>query len=154
MFLCNHYQNAYVTADVDRAVDLLRSQFGVEDVLRMDAVQRMRTPDGEGDVTLKLAFAWIGALQYELIQPVSGPAGIYSRAVVADQPMRFHHVAMRTEDLDTVRSESERLGRPVVVVGSSGPVRFLYVDARDTLGHYLEYMSAPPEFWTAMGMPG
>jgi hypothetical protein len=151
MFLTNHYQNAYVTADIDRAVALLEEQFGAAGkAARIDITQKFWTPQGEGEGTLKLAFVQVGRLQYELIEPVSGNVAIYKDAVVPGQPMRFHHVAMRADDIDAVRAESEKRGRKIVLAGEAAGVRFLYADARDTLGHYLEYVQAPDAFWDAM----
>ncbi|MGH6961259.1 MAG: VOC family protein [Dongiaceae bacterium] len=155
MFLAQHYQNAYVTPDIDRAVTLLREQFGAQErVVRIDVTQPVWTPAGRGDCSVKLAFLQVGPLQYEIIEPVGGLDGLYREAVMADHPLRFHHVAMRVDDIDTIRRESERLGRKAVYAGEGSTVRFLYVDARDTLGHYLEYVQAPPAFWDAMKAGG
>jgi hypothetical protein len=33
------------------------------------------------------------------------------------------------------------------MAGGFGLARFIYVDARDRLGHFLEYAAAPPEHW-------
>jgi hypothetical protein len=35
---------------------------------------------------------------------------------------------------------------------SDGKLKFVYLDARDLVGHYLEYVWATPERWTQMGM--
>ena len=155
MLLTNHYQNAYVTGDIDRAVALLEEEFGaVGKTMRIDVTQTFKTAGGDGEGVLKLAFIQVGRLQYELIEPVSGNVAIYKDAVLPDQPMRFHHVAMRADDVDAVRAEAEKHGRKVVLAGESGAVRFLYVDARDALGHYLEYVQAPEAFWAAMAEAG
>jgi hypothetical protein len=151
VYLANHYQNAYVTADIDAAVARVEAQFGLPGkAQRLDATQKFWTPEGEGDGVLKLAFLQLGHLQYELIEPVGGNVALYRDALVPGQLLRFHHVAMRVDDIDAVRAGSERNGRKVVLSGEAPGIRFLYVDARDTLGHYLEYMSAPQPFWDAM----
>ncbi|KAA9145840.1 hypothetical protein F6B41_13915 [Microbacterium lushaniae] len=61
--------------------------------------------------------------------------------------MTLHHIAMRSDDLDEVREQHAQLGLPSVMEGAFKAARFMYVDARQTLGHYLEYVSAPPEYW-------
>ena len=38
--------------------------------------------------------------------------------------------------------------------GTPGHLLWLYVDARDTVGHYLEYCWMTPERWAAMGGTG
>lgn len=150
MFLEKHYQNAYVTADIDRGVELLRREHGLTgDVQRMDVTQQVRTTEGEGGATMKLAFIWAGGLQYELIEPVSGMVGLYKDALPESRLLQFHHVAMRADDWDGLQAEISRQNKKIALSGEAGPVRFLYVDARDTLGHYLEYVSAPAEFWAS-----
>jgi hypothetical protein len=59
--------------------------------------------------------------------------------------MQLHHIAMRVDDLGAVREASEQAGQPTVLMGASRGIRFLYVDARDAVGHYLEYVQFPPE---------
>jgi hypothetical protein len=154
--LTDHYQNAYVTPDIDHAIALLEAQFGgaAGKAMRIDVTQTVTTADGVGEGVMKLAFIQIGRLQYELIEPVSGNVALYKDAVSADQPMRFHHVAMRADDIDAVRAEAEKHGRKVVLSGENSGVRFLYIDARDALGHYLEYVQAPAAFWEAMEQAG
>ena len=155
MYLERHYQNAYVTPDIDRAIEMLRAQYGVTDVLRIEATTEVWTPRGSGPATNKMAFAWINNLQYELIEPVSGPVDIYREAVLPDQLMRFHHVAMRIMDWDPFKAEIDRLKRPIAYAGEAQHgLKFLYVDARDTLGHYLEYVYAPPPVWAQLDPGG
>jgi hypothetical protein len=148
--LTAHYQNAYVTADIDRAVELLQREHGLAgEVLRLDTTHKVRTVEGEGDSTLKLAFIWAGRLQYELIQPVSGFVGLYAEAVPKDRLLEFHHIAMRVDDWDGLLAGIAAQKKAIALQGEVGPIRFLYVDARDTLGHYLEYVSGPPEYWAS-----
>ncbi len=151
MLLTNHFQNAYVTADIEHAATVLHEQFGVVRRPRcMDVVQQMTTPRGAREAALRMAFVQIGDLQYELIQPVSGDIAFYVEALRPDRLLQLHHVAMRTEDLGVVRAESEAHGRQVVAEGQAGELRYIHVDARQTLGHYLEYVCAPAAFWDSL----
>lgn len=150
MHLTNHYQNAYVTRDIDRAVELLQRQHGLTgEVQRLDAAMEVRTAEGQGGSTLKLAFLWAGRLQYEVIQPMSGLVGLYKDAVREDRLLQFHHVAMRVDDWDGLLADIAAEKKTIALQGEAGPIKFLYVDARDTLGHYLEYVSGPPEYWAS-----
>lgn len=150
MFLEKHYQNAYVTSDIDRAVDLIQREHGLTgEVQRIEVTNQIWTPDGEGASTLKLAFIWKGRLQYELIEPVSGLVGLYQDAVPRDRLLQFHHVAMRADDWDGLLTDIGRQNKKIAMKGEAGPIKYLYVDARDTLGHYLEYVSGPAEFWAS-----
>jgi hypothetical protein len=147
MFLERHYQNAYVTPNLEQALVKLRTEHGVGDFMCIDSSIPVWTPGGEGVATTRIALGWVGDLQYELIQPISGPVGIYSDAVREDQLLRFHHVAMRADDWDALRGDIDGRARSIVYRGQTDGLKFVYVDARDTLGHYLEYVWATPEKW-------
>ena len=151
-----HYQNAYVTPDIDRAIEVMRQRFGVIDVLQTEASTEVWTPDGSGASVSKLAFIWVGNLQYELIEPISGPSGLYSDAVDPNQLMKFHHVAMRVGgEWDAFRAKLDAEKQKIVIEGHTpSGLKFCYVDARDTLGHYLEYVWAPEAMWAHLDPGG
>lgn len=153
MHLNRHYQNAYVTADIAAAAEVLKREHGIAEVVTYEVKVNATTSDGEGEMVMRLGFAWAGGLQYELIEPVSGPVGLYRDAILSSRPLTFHHIAMRTDDFDGLLAQIERQGARVALRGQSGAMRFLYVDARATLGHYLEYVSGPPEFWATFPNP-
>jgi glyoxalase/bleomycin resistance protein/dioxygenase superfamily protein len=149
LFLENHYQNAYVTRDLDQALAMFRTQYGFDEFKRIEVQVEVETPAGRGTAGVKLALGWVGNLQYELIQPVSGLVDVYREAVSDQHLIRFHHVCMRVHDWDRFRAE---LDQPVVLSGGTpGHLQFVYVDARDTVGHYLEYCWMTPERWAALG---
>lgn len=146
-----HFQNAYITRDIEKAIDAFRSRSGVAEVMSMEVTTQVWTPKGSGAATNKLAFIWIDNLQYELIQPVSGLVDVYSDALPDDDSMKFHHVNMRVPDWDDFRGRVEKAGYPVVFEGGGDLLKFLYLDARDFVGHYLEYVWMTDERWKAMG---
>lgn len=121
----------------------------------------MRTPDigvsfnassaGRGVQSNKLAFIWIGDLQYELIEPVSGAVDLYRNALPADDSPVFHHICMRVDDWDGLRTRVDQQQYPVVLEGGSDTLKFLYLDARSFLGHYLEYTWMTDERWNQLG---
>jgi len=155
MFLKNHYQNAYVTSDIEKTMELFRSQYEFAGFKQFEVAQPVRTPAGDRTSVVKMALGWIGNLQYELIEPISGTVDLYRGGLPDGFPMRLHHVCMRVHDWPAFRAEVERRRWPVVLEGSGtgGQLHFIYVDARDTLGHYLEYCWMTPERWAAMGGP-
>ena len=71
----------------------------------------------------------------------------------ADAAPRLHHVAVRREDLDAMRAEIAQLAAPVVFEGEGPSIQYVLVDARKSLGHYLEYVWATPEGWAMVGWP-
>jgi len=153
MFLENHYQNAYVTRDLDLAIEFFRTEYGFGGFQRHEVTYELTTPKGRGTATSKLALGWIGNLQYELIQPVSGLVDVFTQDLPDKYPLRFHHVCMRVQnDWAAFRGEVDQQKRPVVAEGGTpGHLMWLYIDARDTMGHYLEYCWASPERWKLMG---
>lgn len=153
MFLEGHFQNAYVTRDLDRAIETFRVKYGLSDFKVYTAEMDVTTPAGHGPAANKVAFGWVGNLQFELIQPISGQVAFYTDELRADDGLRFHHICMRTRNIDMLRREVDKLKWPVVYEGVTSATSFFYVDARESLGHYLEYVQMAPETWAAMGGP-
>jgi hypothetical protein len=148
-----HFQNAYVTRNVDKWVEEFRIRAGVTDPMVYEGGVEMTTPKGTGMAVNRIAFIWVDNLQYELIQPISGLVDIYADALPEDDSLKFHHICMRVPDWDDFRAEVDRQPLPVVLEGNMGGLRFLYLDAREFVGHYLEYVWMTPERWAGMN-PG
>jgi hypothetical protein len=146
-----HFQNAYVTRSIDSALEKFRTRVGIEDARVFDATFDVGTPGGRAVISAKIALIWIDGLQYEIIEPVSGDDGIYRQALPAAEGLRFHHTCMRVDDWDVFREKVERNGYPIVQEGDRGTLKFLYLDARDFVGHYLEYCWMTPNHWRQMG---
>jgi len=156
MFLKGHYQNAYITHDLARAMDMITQRYGVADYITFEPEMALRTAEGERMQRVKVAATWVGWLQIELIEPVSGfvdPFLPYLPADKADAVPRLHHISLRRESLEEIAAESDRLGLPFVCEGGIPDLVFRYLDARDTLGHYLEYVWASPAGWEMVGWP-
>jgi Glyoxalase/Bleomycin resistance protein/Dioxygenase superfamily len=149
----HHYQNAYVTRDVDKWIATFRERAKVDRVLTYEGSTPVKTAEGDGMQTTKLAFIWVGDLQYELIQPVSGTVRMYSDALPAGDALQFHHICMRIKDWDEFRARIADQPYPVVLEGGGDKLRFLYLDARPFLGHYVEYTWMTDERWAQMGGP-
>jgi hypothetical protein len=151
VFFENQYQLAYVTADLDRATKLLETQFGAPPFRALGGMDPISntvwTPSGEREITMRAWVTTVGHLTLEVLQPISGACEIFTEMLVPGQPMRLHHIGCRTRDVDQARAESERQGRPVVMAGGFNTARFIYVDARPSLGHFIEYAMASPEYW-------
>jgi hypothetical protein len=146
-----HYQNAYVTRDIDKWVATFGERAKVDKLLRFEGTTPVTTVNGPGVQTSKLAFLWVGDLQYELIQPVSGDVAIYGDVLPDGDGLQFHHVCMRVDDWDDFRARVDQQPYPVVLEGGNEQLRFLYLDARSFLGHYLEYVWMTDLRWAQMG---
>jgi hypothetical protein len=152
MNLENHYQNAYITRDLDQALAMFRKEYGFDAFKSFEVTYDLSTPAGRGKATVKLALGWIGNLQYELIQPISGMIDVYNEGLPDRHPLKFHHVCMRVHDWDKLRADLRQENRRIVMEGGTPEhLLWLYVDARDTLGHYLEYCWMTPERWAVIG---
>lgn len=153
MITGRHYQNAYVTRNVDKAVAEFRERAEVRTVLETEVAVEVWTPQGTGTGVQKLAFVWVEDLNYELIEPKSGDVlAIYRDALPADDSLKFHHVCHVVDDWDALMAKVERQPYPVVLKGgTAGLLQFLYLDTREWLGHYTEYVWMVPDRWAAMG---
>lgn len=162
MFLRGHMQNAYVTHDLDKAMELVGDRYGVEKFDRFDPDMVVRTPDGLKPMVNRVASFWAGGLNIELIQPVSGYVDHYATMLPddrADPTPRFHHISLRRDDEAEMRAEIAQLGLPLAFEGPASikdPIPslvFVYLDGRASLGHYVEFTWKSPEAWRFVGWP-
>lgn len=149
-----HYQNGYITRDIEKAIAQFQAHCALEKVTSFEVPVEVTTPKGRGIAVSRLAFIWINNLQYELIQPISGLVDIYTEQLPSDDGIRLHHTCMRVTDWNEFRARVTKSNYPVVLEGGSDALKFLYIDAREFVGHYLEYVWMTPERWTAMGGSG
>jgi hypothetical protein len=146
-----HFQNAYVTRDIDKAIETFKARADVRALMQYEGTTQITTLKGKGEQTNKLAFIWVDDLQYELIQPVAGDVEIYSDGLGEGDVPKFHHICMRVDDWDDFRARVDRQSLPVVLEGGNEALRFLYLDARPLVGHYLEYVWMNETRWGQMG---
>lgn len=162
MFLHGHMQNAYVTHDLDRAMAIVGERFGVKSFDLFEPEMTVNTPVGEQPLVTRVASFWAGWLNIEIIEPVSGYVEHYRSMLPADTSdavPRFHHISLRRDDEAAMREEIAGLGLPLAF---EGPVSireaipslvFVYLDGRQTLGHYVEFTWKSPEAWQYVGWP-
>lgn len=162
MFLRGHMQNAYVTHDLDRAMELVGNRFGVEKFDRFDPEMVVKTTSGEQPLVTRVASFWAGGLNVEMIEPVSGYVDHYVTMLPDDRrdaTPRFHHISLRRDDEAAMREEIARLGLPLAFEGPMAiktPIPslvFIYLDGRETLGHYVEFTWKSAEGWKFVGWP-
>jgi hypothetical protein len=136
-----HFQVAYVCDDIEAAADAFVRR-GFPRKPRIFEVTRPATV-ASGDVTIsnRICFFWFGDFMYELIQPLIDPIGMYALAPANGGPMRFHHTANRVGDWDGFRRRAAAQDLPVVMEGGKDgeDLKFLYLDARERCGHFLEF---------------
>lgn len=150
------FQNAYVTHDIDRALAVCGPAMRLGDIAAYDYDLLLRTPEGERAVSLKVATGWVGGLQVELIQPVSGHIAPYAGGLPADRDdfvPRWHHLAVRRDDPDALTREVAALGLPVIFETGGNGIASTFVDATSLVGHAIEFVCATPEGWAMLGWP-
>ncbi len=147
-----HYQNAYVTRNLETTFAAVTSRSAARSAIQFEATTEVLTPQGRKPHTLKMAFIWIGDLQYEFIEPVSEAVPIFNPWLPDGDLPRFHHSCARVSDWDEFRRRVDEQPCPVVLEGNSGEeLKFLFLDARELLGHYLEYTWMTDARWAQLG---
>jgi hypothetical protein len=151
----HHYQNAYICPDINAAIKQFASHADIGGAAPFETDQTLWTPQGMKRVASKLAFIWIGDVQYELIELIDDQSGIYDNYQNNGGVMHFHHVCMRVEDWDAFRAEVATQDLPVVLerANDGDALKFLYLDGRAFCGHYLEYTWMTDEMWARLGGP-
>ncbi|MDF0545312.1 VOC family protein [Sphingobium sp. H39-3-25] len=153
MIVGRHYQNAYVTRNVDKAVAQFKERADIRALHEIEVPVNVWTPKGEGAGVQKLAFIWVEDMQFELIEPKEGDVlALFRDALPADDGLAFHHICHLVDDWDAFMARVDKQPFPIVLKGgTSGMLEFVYLDAREWLGHYIEYVWMVPERWAAMG---
>jgi len=151
-----HYQNGYVTRSLDRALETFSHRFGIEGLSRYDADIVVETPEGAKPLVMKIAAGWSGKLNIEVIEPVAG-ATAHLISMLPPDPEdpapRLHHVALRRDDLDSMRREIVDGGYPLAFGGQPEGMEFAYLDTRKAFGHYLELVWKQQGGWEKIGWP-
>ena len=149
-----HYQNAYVTRNIDKWSPGHRRMGGVRSVAQFEAATEVLTAAGRRPHKIKLAFVWIGDLQYELIDGRRGSlpdvrpdASRTTTRCGSTTAARGCPTGRRTS-----AAGSNEQPYAVVMEGASGDdLKFLFLDTRDLLGHYLEYTWMTDASWERVG---
>ncbi len=154
--LSGHYQNGYVTHHLDSALALAEERYGLTGWSRFEAEVPVTTVDGETTMRLRLASTWAGGTNIEIVEPIGG-ADHHYRTLLPEDPddpaPRLHHWALRRESLPAMRAELAASGLPLAFAGESPAMVFSYMDARASLGHYLEFVWKAEGGWDKIGWP-
>jgi hypothetical protein len=143
------FQLGYVCDDLEEAIAQFRGRGMTHEPRIMEIEQPVDTADGEVVNKLRLCFVWIGEIQYELIQPLEDPLGVYANAQSNGGPLRLHQLCYRVKDWADFRARVDRQDLPVVMErdGGGDSLKFLYLDGRSRFGHYLEYTWMTDAAW-------
>lgn len=152
--LANVWQLGYVTTDLDRAMNELAHDWGLEHCLEVPTdTATFLGPDGsERPWQTRIAMGARGGLIVELIEPVGGEVEYYTRFLPADgsYAIRLHHLAtfipVGDEPWARVGELLARIGLQIdYQVLIPDRVRAGYVDCSAQLGHMLEICQLQPD---------
>lgn len=149
MFPGKHFQNAYVCDDIDAALEAFKAAGLATEPRIMHSNGPVETPQGTKQVEMKIAIFRLNSLTYEIIQPINDESGVYANAADNGGVVRFHHSCCRVDDWDALRAEVEASEFPVAMEYDfgEGQVKAVYLDAREKLGHYIEFTWMPESMW-------
>lgn len=94
--------------------------------------------------TMKLATAQVGSLQWELIEPLTGPS-IYAE-FLEEHGEGLHHVLCEVEDYDRALAALDEQGIGVLMGGTWKGATYAYLDTQKTLGTIVEIFKQEPGF--------
>lgn len=151
MLYGRHFQNAYVTRNLEAGIAKIRAMGEIRAERRFATDMTVTTPQGPASLGIDVALLWVDDLQYELIRPTGGELSIYRDGLPADDGLAFHHICYRVPDWDACLARAARQDLPLVMQGETDVVKFLYLDARKTLGHFIEYYWTTEGHWAANG---
>jgi methylmalonyl-CoA/ethylmalonyl-CoA epimerase len=95
--------------------------------------------------TMKVAIAQVGNLQWELIQPLTGPS-VY-KEFLEQKGEGVHHVAFEVEDYDHAVAALKKHGIGIITSGiAKGLGSYAYMDTGKDLGTIAEINKKPAKF--------
>ena len=91
------FQLGYVCDDIEEGIAQFRGRGMTHEPMVLEVKQPVIGPDGKEVINhIKLCFIWIGEIQYELIQAITDPLGVYANAPSNGGPIRFHQTSTPT----------------------------------------------------------
>ena len=136
--LCKeHSHSAWVTNDLDRALEIFTRRYGVGEFSFIEG------PSPEGG-HIRVAFAWAGGQVLEIIC-ASGPGFDFYNEMLPDGEfaIRFHHLGFLIEDetgWKQLEAELHAGDWPIAYSTLTGDFIDAYYVKAPELGHYLEYV--------------
>ena len=145
------WQLAYATSDTAQAIKTYGELYNCPKFWTRDPFAvRVSTPKGPGILNLLISFAYLGDVCIEFVEPLlEGDSGIYSSVLPEEGfGLVIHHLGyLIGGEMDDWRKFRSRIPDDLVLLegGVGDDRRFLYLDTRAQLGHYIEYVWFRPE---------
>jgi len=141
-------QVAWAVKDIEATEEILKKTMGIRKFFR---IENLKAADTQGtykgrpaDWVIHLSVAYAGAMQIEIIQPVSGTS-VFQEAVERHGDC-VQHIAywLTYGEYDAAAAHMESLGYPLVQSFSLPMARIGYFDTREALGVITEIVGATP----------
>src|SRR5262249_11128200 len=129
------FQRAYVTTDLDRAVQVFTQRYGVAEFVPFPNIHSHHADGTESDLNVALSYA--GDTMIELIEPAGGDDHLWRDHLSGNGfQIRFHHNGFLVEGEAELLAIAARPDGPAPrLQGISVGTRFLYLDSVAELGH-------------------
>jgi catechol 2,3-dioxygenase-like lactoylglutathione lyase family enzyme len=142
------HQVSVVVKDVQAAVERYWNLFGVGpwQIYTFEPPE-LSDPTIHGKpepYSMRIALAFMGEVQWELIQPLTGPS-IY-REFLDEHGEGVHHVSFGVDDYDGAMASLQDQGINMLMGGSWHGATFGYVDTEKDLGVIVEMFKLTPDF--------
>ena len=142
-------QIGVVVRDLGRTTELLSSLFGIGPFQFIELPSRADSKfvyrGKERHIKIRIAFAQVGGLELELVQPLEGDRNAF-QDFLEQKGSGIHHILFEVDDMDAV---VETLSRDGVEVLQSGTgirpgTRWALLDTSDLVGFLLELRHRAP----------
>ena len=139
-FPSSFYQVGYVVPDIDKAQAYFRAALGVPRffIMKHAPILDQTFLGKPAVIDQHVGFAYAGAFNIEIIQPVSGDS-TYSRFLESRPGGGVHHVGLKVPSYDRAIADMKASGFEVLQTGRFGAgTKFAYLDTDKAIGTYTE----------------
>jgi methylmalonyl-CoA/ethylmalonyl-CoA epimerase len=143
-------QIGVVVRDIEQATRLLTSLFGIGPFRFIEWPNRADSKyfyrGQEEHIKIRQAFAQVGALELELIQPIEGERNAY-REFLEEKGGGIHHLLFEVDDMDQVVRHLAKDGIEVLQAGTGirPGTRWALLDTQNLTGFFIELRQRAPE---------
>lgn len=140
------FQIGYVVPDLHAAIRFFKDTLGVRDFMVWENLMLDdQTYNGApGDYVQSIAFGYLGDLQVELIQPLSGES-TYSAYLRQNPRGGVQHVGILVDDFDAAVAAMTARGFEAVQSGCHGETKLVYFDTGEASGTLTEIITIAPD---------
>jgi len=145
-WLENFWHFGYLTTDIDRALEIFAVRLGLDRINHLPGFEVQTAPGRWGCIDIAVGFA--GDTMVELIRPKSGELGVFNGPTSSKEfELSLHHLAYRVPSeqewhhcLNAVAASGFKIAKEW---DRDSPIHSIYLDFKETLGHYLQYQYLP-----------